>query len=144
MLSEMQQSLRMDEEEFAKFRQSIVDPMIRRHEEMFPGMPNGVSLTRHRVPLPCRPPRERRGLAKSIPEPIVTRRVPAAAAKSTSSVAARRAADSRHAPGRCNPKYDGIRTGNTACPARGKGSYSLSTASDSISLMGAPHRSKVQ
>ncbi len=38
MLGEMQQSLKMDDEEFATFRQSIVVPMIRRHEEMFPGL----------------------------------------------------------------------------------------------------------
>jgi uncharacterized protein YecA (UPF0149 family) len=40
MLGEMQQTLGMDDEEFATFRQSIVVPMIRRHEEMFPGMRN--------------------------------------------------------------------------------------------------------
>ena len=38
LLDETQQSLGMDDEEFADFRQSIVDPMLRRHEEMFPGM----------------------------------------------------------------------------------------------------------
>jgi hypothetical protein len=37
-LSEMRPSLGMDEEEFATFRRSIIDPMIRRHEEMFPLM----------------------------------------------------------------------------------------------------------
>jgi hypothetical protein len=38
MLSEMRQSLGMDDVEFAEFRRSVIDPMIRRHEELFPGM----------------------------------------------------------------------------------------------------------
>ena len=38
MLSETRQSLGMDDAEFADFRRSVIDPMIRRHEEMFPGM----------------------------------------------------------------------------------------------------------
>jgi hypothetical protein len=42
-LGKMQSSLEMDDEEFAEFRRSIVDPMIRRHEEMFPLMHRRVS-----------------------------------------------------------------------------------------------------
>ena len=38
MLSETRQSLGMDDAEFAEFRRSVIVPMIRRHEEMFPGM----------------------------------------------------------------------------------------------------------
>jgi hypothetical protein len=38
MLDEVQQSLKMDDAEFDEFRRSTLDPMIRRHEEMFPGM----------------------------------------------------------------------------------------------------------
>ena len=38
MLSEMRLSLEMDDEEFDDFRRSIVVPMIRRHQEMFPQM----------------------------------------------------------------------------------------------------------
>ena len=38
MLSEMRPSLQMDEEEFDEFRRSIIVPMIRRHQEMFPLM----------------------------------------------------------------------------------------------------------
>jgi hypothetical protein len=38
MLSEMRPSLDMDEDQFAEFRHSIIDPMIRRHQEMFPLM----------------------------------------------------------------------------------------------------------
>ena len=37
-LSEMRPTLKMDDEEFDEFRRSIIDPMIRRHEEMFPRM----------------------------------------------------------------------------------------------------------
>ena len=37
-LSEMRPSLEMDDEEFDEFRRSIVVPMIRRHQEMFPQM----------------------------------------------------------------------------------------------------------
>jgi hypothetical protein len=38
MLSQMRPSLNMDEEQFGEFRRSIIDPMIRRHLEMFPLM----------------------------------------------------------------------------------------------------------
>jgi SEC-C motif len=38
MFSEMQSSLKMDDEEFDAFKQSIILPMIRRHQEMFPRM----------------------------------------------------------------------------------------------------------
>jgi uncharacterized protein YecA (UPF0149 family) len=37
-ISEMQPSLQMDDEEFDEFRRSVIIPMIRRHEEMFPQM----------------------------------------------------------------------------------------------------------
>ena len=37
-LDEMRPNLGMDDAEFAEFRRSVIDPMIRRHEEMFPGM----------------------------------------------------------------------------------------------------------
>ncbi len=42
-IGEMQSSLKMDDEEFAAFRRSIVDPMIQRHHEMFPRMHQRVS-----------------------------------------------------------------------------------------------------
>jgi len=38
MLSEMRPTLKMDDEEFDAFQRSIVVPMIRRHQEMFPQM----------------------------------------------------------------------------------------------------------
>jgi SEC-C motif len=37
-LGELRSSLEMDEEEFDDFRRSIVDPMVLRHQEMFPRM----------------------------------------------------------------------------------------------------------
>ncbi len=37
-LSEMRPSLKMDDDEFDAFRRSVVVPMIRRHQEMFPQM----------------------------------------------------------------------------------------------------------
>jgi uncharacterized protein YecA (UPF0149 family) len=42
-IGEMRQSLEMDDGEFDAFRRGIVDPMIRRHEEMFPMMHRRVS-----------------------------------------------------------------------------------------------------
>ena len=38
MLDEVRQTLGMDDADFAEFRRSVIVPMIRRHEEMFPGM----------------------------------------------------------------------------------------------------------
>jgi uncharacterized protein YecA (UPF0149 family) len=35
MLATMQADLAMDDEEFAEFRRAIIDPMVRRHEDMF-------------------------------------------------------------------------------------------------------------
>jgi hypothetical protein len=43
MISEMQSNLKMDDEEFDDFRRSIVVPMIRRHQEMFPLMHSRIS-----------------------------------------------------------------------------------------------------
>ena len=45
MLSEMRPSLNMDEEQLDEFRRSIIDPMIRRHLEMFPLMHRRGSTT---------------------------------------------------------------------------------------------------
>ncbi len=42
-ISEMRLSLNMNDEEFDDFRHSIVVPMIRRHQEMFPQMHRRVS-----------------------------------------------------------------------------------------------------
>jgi hypothetical protein len=42
-LTEMQRTFEMDDEEFDAFRRSVVVPMIRRHQEMFPLMHRRVS-----------------------------------------------------------------------------------------------------
>ncbi len=39
MLAEMRTTLKMDNAEFADFRDSVIEPMILRHHEMFPDMP---------------------------------------------------------------------------------------------------------
>lgn len=60
-LNDMRSSLEMSDEEFNDFRSSVIDPMLRRHKEMFPPMhrrdsnnvspgrpsPNGPSLLSH-------------------------------------------------------------------------------------------------
>ncbi|MFC1498632.1 SEC-C metal-binding domain-containing protein [Verrucomicrobiota bacterium] len=38
-LATMRPALKMDDAEFADFRQSVIAPMIARHHEMFPNMP---------------------------------------------------------------------------------------------------------
>jgi len=43
-LSEMRQAIEMDDEEFDDFRRSVIFPMIRRHQEMFPLMHQRISL----------------------------------------------------------------------------------------------------
>ena len=65
MLSEMRKDLEMDDEEFDAFRRSVIDPMIRRHHEMFPRMhqrvatassPSGPSVLAHpRTAPPAKP-----------------------------------------------------------------------------------------
>ena len=44
VLRKMQSGLAMDDQEFDAFRLAVVDPMIRRHEEMFPLMHRPVSV----------------------------------------------------------------------------------------------------
>jgi hypothetical protein len=57
VLSETKQSLQMDDEEFDDFKCSIVDPMIRRHEEMFPLMHRlGSTIISPSSPAPSGPP----------------------------------------------------------------------------------------
>jgi len=62
----MRQSLGMDAGEFDAFRNLVIEPMIRRHEEMFPGM-HRLSST---LPMEGRRPRQ----AESIPEMSVKKR----------------------------------------------------------------------
>jgi hypothetical protein len=37
-LADMQKTLKMDDKTFREFRRDLIDPMIRRHREMFPEM----------------------------------------------------------------------------------------------------------
>jgi hypothetical protein len=37
-LADMKESLHLSDEEFRRFRRDLVDPMVRRHREMFPAM----------------------------------------------------------------------------------------------------------
>jgi hypothetical protein len=64
-LSEMRSDLKMDDDEFDAFRRSIIDPMIRRHEEMFPLMHRRVATA----------------LSQSGPSPRVQQRTAAAGEK---------------------------------------------------------------
>ena len=50
-ISEMRSGFPMDDQEFDEFRRSVILPMIRRHEEMFPAMHGRVS----RAPSPSFP-----------------------------------------------------------------------------------------
>ena len=87
-LSEMRPALKMDDEEFDAFRRSIVAPMIRRHQEMFPLMHRRVATGASQSgPSPRAHPRRRRPPKRTL-EPTVTHRVRVIAAKNTSSVAA--------------------------------------------------------
>ena len=57
-LRDMRSSLEMDDEQFDEFRRSIVLPMIRRHQEMFPRMHRPGSTRFSQVePLPTGPSR---------------------------------------------------------------------------------------
>jgi uncharacterized protein YecA (UPF0149 family) len=62
-IREMQESLKMDDAEFDEFRRSVVDPMIRRHHEMFPGRSRLFSddLSESDPSLRERPERSARG-----------------------------------------------------------------------------------
>jgi hypothetical protein len=57
-LGEMQPALNMDDDEFDEFRRSIVAPMIRRHQEMFPLMHRRFAMiASQRSPSPPAQPR---------------------------------------------------------------------------------------
>ncbi len=44
LLADMQPTLKMDDDEFQEFIRGIVTPMIRRHQEMFPGMQHSRAI----------------------------------------------------------------------------------------------------
>lgn len=99
MFAEFRSSLDMDDDEFDDFRRSLLDPMIARHEEMFPFLhqrmrvsASGGGRSSWLEPRPLawepRPPLPRKNRRST-----ATRPVAAAAARNTSFAAAPRAAD---------------------------------------------------
>lgn len=55
-LGRMQSSLNMDDAEFADLRRDVIEPMIRRHEDMFPNMGSRAPSRPAGVPM-AMPPR---------------------------------------------------------------------------------------
>ncbi len=56
-LANMQPALKMDDGEFQEFKRTVVTPMIRRHQEMFPAMQHpGAMDPSHPVPDHAMPP----------------------------------------------------------------------------------------
>ncbi len=75
-IGEMRLTLKMDDDEFEAFRRSVVVPMIRRHQEMFPRMHQRGSMqpsraARERQSRPTMPPRadRYRGTGRNAPCP---------------------------------------------------------------------------
>lgn len=75
-LATMRPSLKMDDDEFEAFRRSVVIPMIRRHEEMFPRMHQRGSMQPSREgpglqPRPTTPTRTEKypGTGRNVPCP---------------------------------------------------------------------------
>ena len=54
MLADMQPTLKMDDDEFQEFKHTVVMPMIRRHQEMFPALQR-LRATGHSNPMRSRP-----------------------------------------------------------------------------------------
>jgi len=52
-VAKMQPTLKMDDDEFDEFRRCVIVPMIRRHQEMFPGLHGRRSMERSTpAPMP--------------------------------------------------------------------------------------------
>lgn len=92
-LARTKRSLGMEDEQFDDFHRSIILPMIERHRDIFPFMREGISLggLQSGPPLPAETPKARRG--EKYTGLRLTHRVPATAAKNTSSAAARTVAN---------------------------------------------------
>lgn len=61
LLAGMQPALKMDDIEFQEFKRTVVMPMIRRHQEMFPAMQRpGATTPSHPVPSYVIPPPAKR------------------------------------------------------------------------------------
>ncbi len=76
LIDKMRESLRMDDAEFADFRRSVIDPMIRRHEEMFPGMRTLRFGFGDWAPSPASPPAHTRKAAPGEKYPGTDRYAP--------------------------------------------------------------------
>ena len=65
-LANMQPALKMDDGEFQEFKRTVVTPMVRRHQEMFPAMQRpGATNPSHPVPSHAiSPPAPRRPVKK--------------------------------------------------------------------------------
>ena len=57
-IKEMQSIVKMDDDEFESFRLSIIEPMIRRHQEMFPRMPRLGAMGRSSASVQPAPPKK--------------------------------------------------------------------------------------
>jgi uncharacterized protein YecA (UPF0149 family) len=51
-ITEMQDAFEMDDAEFESFRLTVIQPMIRRHEEMFPDLRPGLTVGRNPIGTP--------------------------------------------------------------------------------------------
>jgi hypothetical protein len=61
LLAGMQPAMKMDDEAFQDLKQNVVMPMIRRHQEMFPGMQrSGAGAPSHSMPSQVIPPPAKR------------------------------------------------------------------------------------
>jgi uncharacterized protein YecA (UPF0149 family) len=81
-LANMQPALEMDDSEFQEFKRTVVTPMIRRHQEMFPAMQRPrTTVTSHPVlshaippPAPRRPIKKYAGAGRNEPCPCGSRK----------------------------------------------------------------------
>jgi len=77
---EMQPKFKMDDDEFDDFRRSVIAPMIRRHEEMFPRM-HGLDSPEPLQSGPWRTGRSQSGRSQSLPFPLAHSRTATRAEK---------------------------------------------------------------
>jgi hypothetical protein len=91
LIREMQPTLQMNDDEFEDFRRSIIDPMIQRHQEMFPQMHQRGST----IPFQIGPGLPARASKEMYPGTDPYAPCPCKSGKSTSSVAGRSGVDSR-------------------------------------------------
>jgi hypothetical protein len=86
-IGEMRLTLKMDDDEFEAFRRSVVVPMIRRHQEMFPRMHQRGSMQARERHGNRRRARQCRRALTGTGRPDAMHRVPVTVGESTSCVA---------------------------------------------------------